>query len=204
MAYRNRMMRSDLHRNIFVLTGQVHSGKTTQATRIVQRLRGEGLSISGFLCPGSFREGIRNSFTLVNLGDGKGTVLAEVEKREGWIRHGRYYFNPQGLSLGQRIIRSGLDQNKELLVVDEIGPIELEGGGWSSILKWLGGEFRIAQLWIVREQVLKVVMERWSIPPEQVVRVLPEEEDRTIKMILSYVQNNEIGQAIRSRRGTGD
>ena len=131
------MKPSEPHHNIFIVTGKVHSGKTTFLSRLTDRLRMEHIAMAGFLSHGAFSENRRSSFTLVNIQNGAQILLATIEKCEGWIPFGSFFFNPEALREGEKIIRKGLDQRTDLVVLDELGPFELEGGGWTGILELL-------------------------------------------------------------------
>ena len=189
------MKQSEPHYNIYIITGKVHSGKTTFLSGLTDRLKQERVSLAGFLSMGSFNGDQRSTFTLVNIEDGKQHKLASIVKREAWIRFGRFYFNPEALLEGERIISRGLEQRADLVVLDEVGPFELEGGGWTSVLNLLEKEYELIQIWVVREQALAGVLERWDIPPENVFRVDPRDEETIIKTILSHARNDEISPA---------
>jgi len=188
-------MPSEPHHNIFIITGKVHSGKTTFLSRLTERLKEKHVSMAGFLSQGTFSGDRRSSFSLVNIHNRAQIILASIEKGEDWIPFGRFFFNPEALSEGEKIIRKGLEQRTDLVVLDELGPFELEGGGWTQILELLEKEYELAQLWVVREQLLERVLDRWNIPGENVFRVNPHEEERINQTILTHVRNDEISPA---------
>lgn len=151
--------------------------------------------MSGFLSEGKFSGERRSSFTLVSVQNGETLSLATIEKKEGWIRFGRFWFNPEALDEGERIISQGLEQGTEVVILDEVGPFELEGGGWSRVVSLLEKEYKVVQIWVVRERILEDVLKRWSIPAGQVTGIGAGNEEKIIKSIISYVRNDEISQA---------
>ncbi|MFH0756286.1 MAG: nucleoside-triphosphatase [Bacteroidota bacterium] len=181
--------------HIFVVTGGVQQGKTTFLSGLIHHLQKEQVSVTGFLSEGSFSDNQRSAFTLVNVENGERHDLASVLEKDGWIRFGRFFFNPGTLAVGERIIRKGLEQKADLVVLDEVGPFELNGGIWSDILIQLFNAQNIAQVWVVREQVLKEVMNRWHIPQENVTGIGPGSLEKFIQKIKAYVRNDEIGPA---------
>ena len=52
----------------------------------------------------------------------------------------------------------------DLLVLDEVGPMELEGLGWSEILDSLEQQTNTRQLWVVRQEIVSEACRRWNIP----------------------------------------
>jgi nucleoside-triphosphatase THEP1 len=188
------MMPSEPHHNIFIVTGRVQGGKTTFLQELTDRLK-EEINLAGFLSMGSFIGDQRSSFTLRNIQDGKQLVLATIEESEGWVPFGRFFFNPEALREGERIIRRGLVQRTDLVVLDEVGPFELQGGGWTGILELLEKEYEMAQIWVVREQILDQVLDRWNIPEKNVITTSPGEMERINQTIIWHVRNDEISPA---------
>jgi len=156
--------------HIFVVTGRVHGGKTTFVGELVEALKEKDLRVSGFLSRGTFRDGRRDSFFLEDLAEGTEIPLATLDPREGWFRYRRFYFNPIALEKGTEMVtgRSGLAS--DLIVVDEVGPLELQGMGWYSLLREVAAMDTIPQVWVAGDRVVDDVMEKWGIAPENVVR----------------------------------
>ena len=105
-----------------LLEGRPGSGKSTVAKRVADRLRHDGVAVSGFVTE-EIREGrLRVGFSIERLGGGRG-VLAHVDL-PGPPRVGRYgvdletfegFAIPVLLDIGER----------EVAVIDELGKMEL-------------------------------------------------------------------------------
>ena len=158
-------------RNIYIVTGKVHGGKTTFVSRLTTRLSEEGFRVSGFLSPGIFQNRQRTNYTLVSLDNDLKAPLASDGEIEGWFAFRRFFFNPEAFTLGERLIRTGITKGADVVVLDEVGPMELEGGGWSPAIDELQRHPGTLQIWVVRDSVLEHVMERWNIYPRIVIRV---------------------------------
>jgi len=177
--FSKEIMRNDPHHNIHVITGKVQGGKTTFLTEIIERLTREEVKITGFLCPGSFHKGERSGFTLVNPEDGRQIQLATIQEKKEWLRFSRFYFNPDAFVQGETWIRHGLTQHPDLVVIDEVGPMELQELGWNNVLRIIEKRHDIAQIWVVREQILQDVKQRWNIHPDNIFGI-----DRTERTVL--------------------
>ena len=103
-----------------LLEGRPGSGKTTAAARLVELVRADGVSVSGFLTRELRAGGRRVGFALETLDDRRG-ILAHVGIREK-PRVGRY-----GVALDdlERLAIPALRADAELIVVDELGKMEL-------------------------------------------------------------------------------
>jgi nucleoside-triphosphatase THEP1 len=118
---------------IFILTGPVHSGKTTTLKRAVQKFEKAKLDIGGFLSEAVFKGQERTGYDLFDLKRKKSIALIQREGKKDWQRVGSYFFPPSGLEEAQRIISRS--KNSDICVVDEVGPLELSGKGFWPALK---------------------------------------------------------------------
>ena len=157
--------------SIFLVTGSVQGGKTTFLIELVELLKKRGLSIGGFLAKGSFDKGERSAFVLHNIEDGTEVAMASAHETAKWIKYRRFWFNPDAFIEGMEWTRRCLIQKPDVLVIDEVGPMEMEGSGWMDIINFLENEFPVLQLWSVRESLLGEVMQRWEIPEDNLIRI---------------------------------
>jgi hypothetical protein len=58
-----------------------------------------------------------------------------------------------------------------VVVVDEVGPLELTGGGWAPSLGPLLGLKGVRHLWVVREGLVERVRQAWDLHEPLVVEV---------------------------------
>ncbi len=151
------------HRRLYILSGQTGSGKTTRAAEVVERLRARGLLVGGILAPGLLDCGRRTGFDIVNLASGESARLAR-EDAGGSASHAqwsRFAFSPEGLALGGRAL--GPDaRDADVVLVDEVGPFELAGGGWAPALDKLASEHEGPVLLVVRASIVDAVRRRWG------------------------------------------
>lgn len=117
---------------IAVLTGPVRSGKTSFLLRAVSRWRGLGRPVTGYLSRSV--ESVRGAeYFLLDLQSGREFLFLTRTWMAGAEHVGPYFFVPGTLDMARSIMSSaGPD---EVLVVDEAGPLELEGGGISEALE---------------------------------------------------------------------
>lgn len=106
--------------NIFI-TGKPRTGKTTLIQEIVDEL---DLEVGGMVCPEIRRQGSRRGFKIVNLATEERGILAHVDQEEG-PKISKYRVNLEDLDqISQEAIELALKE-KEVIVIDEIGKMEL-------------------------------------------------------------------------------
>lgn len=169
---------------IFLVTGRVQTGKTTFLTKLVELLRERGLSVGGFLCPGSFDSGKRSGFDLKNIETGVELPMASDREFSDWVKYRRFWFNPGAFLAGKEWIRSSLVQEPAVIVIDEVGPMELEGSGWLESIEFLQSSSVPVQLWSVRESLLEEVMQRWDIGPDHLIQIDKTEFSQAAELII--------------------
>ncbi len=176
--------------SIYLVTGSVQGGKTTYLSQLSELLKKRGLKICGFLCPGSFVAGKRAGFTLQNIKNGKQVALASALETPEWTPYKRFWFNPEAFTLGSEWMGECLAQAPDVVIIDEVGPMELEGSGWSDILETVENSSVPVQIWNVREKLIREVMKRWGIPPASVIRIEEMELSQAAKQVSETVKRN--------------
>ncbi len=119
----------------FIVSGEKDAGKSTYTYELVSVLQNRNLSIEGFLSPGLWVPVSLKRFELLDLRSLEKWPLCEAEMKPGYFACGRYYFNPETISRGERIIRKAIQNRADLIVMDEIGRCELKGKVWDPVLR---------------------------------------------------------------------
>lgn len=113
----------DSNRILYALTGRPGCGKTTAILKIVEELVDKDVKVDGMYTTEIRVGGRRVGFMVKRISGGEG-ILAHVDLRDG-PRLGRYRVNLADLErVGVSAILDGM-RDADLVVVDEIGPMEL-------------------------------------------------------------------------------
>lgn len=175
---------------IFILTGAVGSGKTTFLRSLAEELGSAGVSMDGFL-----------SLRVMEGKETAGYDLFDIQKRRSspFLRRmgcgdgqkvGAFCLLPEGLAQAENIILRS--RTSDLLVVDEIGQLELEGKGlWPALKEALFDEQRSALLVIRRNLVAEYGRIFDPIP----VKIF--EENERADLAKSIIRMNEISVKVK-------
>jgi nucleoside-triphosphatase THEP1 len=131
-------------RRLFVLTGPPGSGKTTICRKWIALAQQQGLDCAGILCPARFEGEHKIGIDLLDVRTGERCPLAYVDDQPADLRIGPFRFDRQAMDRAKGILDAAVPC--QVLVVDEIGPLELERGqGWVNALDVLcAGRFDAA------------------------------------------------------------
>lgn len=152
---------SEKHQKSLVLvSGPSGSRKTTFCTEIVSQARDLGLSVGGILCPAVFERGEKVGIEQLDISTGERRRLAVRSKDAGNNTVGCWQMDAVVLALGNRIITRLKDE--DVIIIDELGPLELEDGyGYQEALHLLDeGRYRTAFV-AVRPILLPLARLRW-------------------------------------------
>jgi nucleoside-triphosphatase THEP1 len=138
---------------ITILSGRVHGGKTTLLQKSLSRWAAHGFQFGGFLSLCVRGPGGAAEYDFLDLKDGRRLPFLRRAGDAEWEHIGPYYFVPETLETARTVIRqAGPD---EVLVVDEVGPLELAHGGlWPALNEVIfrpGGRTLI----VAREEILE-------------------------------------------------
>jgi len=140
-------------KHIVILTGPPGSGKTTTCCQLADRARRHGLDCAGLVCPARFEGPRKVGIDVLDLRTGERRLLAEADDLPVALRTSGYRFDASALAWGAAVLAAACPC--DLLIVDEIGPLELERGqGWVNALDVLRADsFRFAAV-VVRPHLV--------------------------------------------------
>jgi nucleoside-triphosphatase THEP1 len=83
-----------------------------------------------------------------------------------------------------------MNSHSKLIIIDEIGKLELEGRGWANSLEQLIANSKSSLLLSVREEVIDEVFEKFKISPEIIFNVEKQNSEDLISLILNDLNNH--------------
>ena len=152
-----------IRKKLILWGGEKHSGKTTSAADLARTARDEGFNIAGLLAPSLYRDGRLIGFDAFDLGNGKHAPLARRQTNPG--ETGRFTFTTDGLKLGNAALSAEATKSADLVIVDEFGPLELNGHGWSENVDSLLASSDAVILLIVRLELADEVRQLYADTP---------------------------------------
>jgi len=146
---------------VVIITGEIHSGKTTFALNVITALKEKNINVCGFLAIGIDENGERKGFKLMDLQTGEKTDLCSTSEIPESFKAGRYYFRRKAIEKGIKIL-TNIPDDCQCVIIDEIGPLEIAGGGWSMAIDHLCRKNISPQIWVIRKSIIKKAIRRWN------------------------------------------
>jgi nucleoside-triphosphatase THEP1 len=170
---------------IFVMTGSIHSGKTTRLMDLTQDLTGKGIDYSGYLSLSVRKLDRVDGYNMFELPGGNVYPFLRRSCRVCKEKAGPFGLIPETLALAQNMIRNF--RQGTVGIVDEVGPLELEGGGVWPALKTVISKPGIDMIWVIRKSIL----EQWKINLASIpIRTFDFQDRALFEEILSYLSSS--------------
>ena len=152
----------DEQKKIFIITGEVGSGKTLLISNLLAEISKLGIKAAGIYSPARFENGEKTGIFVVDISSGLDKLLATHQP--GWdpdnpIRE--WKMDPVVLKSGDALLRNSVPTT--VLIIDELGFLEFEKNtGWVSAFEILEkGAFEIAII-VVRSSLLDQALAKWE------------------------------------------
>ena len=142
-----------------ILHGGIGTGKTWTAEAFAQRLAARGATVGGVVCPRIVRDGDTIGYTVRNLADNVEMPFSRSGK--GAVSIGRFHILQGALRFAREAIESAADEGR-IVFVDELGRLELQGGGHAPAVRYLLASKATAVL-LVRTPFVDAVVETFSL-----------------------------------------
>jgi len=169
---------------IFILSGTREIGKTTLLIKLVERARLMHILAAGVISPPVYSEGKKVGIDLMDVKTGVKKKLADLRRNDSsGMFTDHWSFLDESLNWGNELL--GQCTPCDLLIVDELGPIELERGqGWQNGLTAIASnDYQVAVL-IIRPELISTSKIIW--PQAQVLQI-DEKSDQTAKIIIERI-----------------
>jgi len=143
-------------RNKLILwTGEKHSGKTTSVTNLVEIARNEGFNVAGLLAPSLYNDSELLGFDAIDLHSEARFPLAKRKT-------GQFTFFTEGIEFGNTALSTTATKSADLVIVDEFGPLELNGQGWRKNVDSLITSSNALILLVVRQELTDEVRQTYA------------------------------------------
>ena len=157
-------------KKITIISGEKHSGKTTKLLEIISDFKLRDISYTGILAIGTFKNNQRHSFDIVDISTQEKMEFMSVEPSIGSDKIGRFYINKNALEFGNRVLEKAIISNAKYLIIDEIGPLELDEKGWAPILN-KSIETNRNIIISVRKELLNDILKKFKISEFELIEI---------------------------------
>jgi nucleoside-triphosphatase THEP1 len=186
IEYRLEVLRNKLSRKIYIITGSIGEGKTTQVQRIVNELQNRGIPLSGVYSPRIMDQGQTTGYDVVDIESGRREPFMRLADNDTLDRIGRYSILPEGYSAGLAALAKSRTNNSRLVVIDEVGKLDINNHGWAENISELvnGSQFLVLA---VRDTFTDQVIEKWNLKDYSVFKVSDNPHQLVSELLINHL-----------------
>ena len=151
-----------LSKHIYIITGSIGQGKTTQSQKLVEALKSKNISVCGICSPRIIEDGHTVGYDIVDINTSKRVPFLRIDSYDDFKKIGRYSIYQQAIESGKETLAKASKSNTDVIVVDEIGKMELDNEGWfEHITKLINS--RAIVVFSVRDTFVDQIIEKWEM-----------------------------------------
>ena len=154
---------------LFIVTGGRESGKTTFISQLYLAAVSENIDVAGVISPAVFVDNRKVGIDIKDPRSNLSRRLANVRlNEECGTCTDHWAFSDEAMLWGNELLAK--TSSCDLLIVDELGPIELEhNGGWQNGIKALNEQKYKAALVVIRPELLDLAKTLW--PAAEIIHI---------------------------------
>ncbi len=177
-------------RNIIIITGDIGQGKTTLLGEIIDWCRNNNIKMGGILSPAVYENDKRIGYDLVNVANGEKEILSRINGDGNMLCVGKYYFYEKGIGFGIDALALENNMQSKMMVIDEIGFLELENKGWAKSLIRIVNNYENSLIIIVRNMLVDKVIEHFSFKEPLIIDIAHNDTKNVISKIVDFSKLN--------------
>lgn len=148
---------------IFIITGKMDVGKTTFVKKVIENLKSKNIKVGGIYTQKVKENNERIGYDLVAVQTNKSEIFLRIEENENLEKIGIFSIFPKALALGIESLKPENNKENQLIIIDEIGKLELENKAWAKSLDELIQFNKNHLLLVVREDITEKIIKKWSL-----------------------------------------
>ena len=170
---------------IFIITGKAAAGKTTYVRNLIGFLRKNNIKTYGIISEKVITGTVTTGYDLVNIQTGEKRAFLRLDEECGTNKIGKYTICEEGFTMGTKIL--GSVNNKGLVIIDEVGLLEVDGGGWAESINKLTNSAGNNVLLVVRDVFADAVINKFDMAEAVIFRIKQISFREAGKQILSMI-----------------
>ncbi|HSV88182.1 MAG TPA: nucleoside-triphosphatase [Bacteroidales bacterium] len=168
---------------VILLTGQKGKGKTTLSLKLAAVLKEMGFTVDGIVAPEIVENGERTGYMIQSVITGQTMPLARKVNSSSGFQTIPFVFEEAALNFGKSILEVPRVESADLVILDEAGPLELNGEGWASTFTNVIARRNKPTLVIVRPSLVEKFIEKWNLGNPLVIDIAQDSEEEVFSKV---------------------
>jgi len=185
--YRLADIKNSFSKKVFIIAGKIGQGKTTCLRNIIEILLSDSVRVGGIYSPRIVENDITIGYDIVDIAENTSEKYLRISSDKSLNKIGKYSIFPQGLAMGYNALTVARNINCRVVILDEIGALELENKGWANNLTGLLSAQNNHIILSVRDSFVEKVIQKWNIGNSIVYNISEFDASTIGKMIIEEI-----------------
>jgi nucleoside-triphosphatase THEP1 len=155
----------------------------------IEILKERKVVMGGMYSPKIFERDERIGYDVVDVSSNEREMFLRNNLNGNFEKVGSFSILPQGLKLGLESLKLEKTHGKQLIVIDEIGSLELSEKGWFERIDELFKSQKINLLIVVREELVVKVIEKWNLSNYTFFNINENDHLSISNQIIEYIRS---------------
>jgi nucleoside-triphosphatase THEP1 len=125
----------DKKQSVFIITGDIGSGKTSTIKQLIKEIKRKGLTVAGIYSQRIMEQNETIGYDIIDIKSNVRGPFLRLSTDSTLDTIGKYQIFKDGLKLGESTLSEIADTPANFIIIDEVGKLETKGEGWSENLK---------------------------------------------------------------------
>lgn len=177
-----------LSQKIFIVTGEIDSGKTNFIKKLVDVLKEKEIQVGGIYSKKIFEQSKRIGYDVVDINTNKSTPFLRTISDRVYEKIGIFHILPAGLKFGIECLKTTNNFENEIVIIDEVGKLELSGKGWSSELEKNLKLQKSHLLLVIRKELIEESINKWNLKNSTLIKIPELDFQTATNQIISEIK----------------
>jgi len=178
----------NLSNNIILLTGQKSKGKTTLSLKLATWIKEVGFTVDGIVAPEIVENGERMGYMVQSIATGQKMPLARKTSIISENQKIPFEFDEAALNFGASLLERPQVAMADLVILDEAGPLELNGGGWAATFTNVIAKRNKPTLLVIRPALLEAFKEKWNLGNPLVIDIDQYSQEEVLRQVVEKIK----------------
>ena len=179
----NNNMQSKIH----ILTGAIGQGKTTLIKKIIDKLKVNNIKVGGIYSPRIIKNNKTIGYDIVNIFTNKRSKFLRIHDKNNTEKIGKYFIINDGLDDGLNAIMEAIKNDSKIIIIDEIGKLEMDNKGWSEKLENLFLNSSEKIILVVRQEIIADFIKKYNLKSVSIYNTSKEEFENFCNLLIQNI-----------------
>lgn len=153
---------NDISQKVFIISGAVDEGKTTAIRKLIAVFKENNIKSAGIYSLKIIENNLIVGYDIVDIITGAKTPFLRLGNSENTERIGKFEIINEGIKAGQKALYLAENSDFEIVIIDEVGLLEIEGKAWSENITHLIKQSKVHLILTVRNTNVEKVLKKWN------------------------------------------